>query len=307
MRRNVLIPGVSGLLGLNLAMIRQNVDNVVGTVLSHQLSPLYFEVHVFDLSVPGSGQDLVRRIRPDLVVNCAALASLETCEKQPELAWRLNAELPGELAESTLSLGIPFIHISTDAVFDGKNGNYSEEETTNPINTYGRSKLAGEKAVHSVNSEALIARVNFYGWSLSGTKSLCEFFYNNLRDGQQINGFIDLFYSPMMVADLIDTLFEMIDKKLHGIYHVSSDVPLSKYAFGCRLANEFGFDPALIKPISYKEIGFRTDRSLDLTLNVNKLIHDLGHPVPGVTEGLKRLHIQEQNGYATVLRSLSNK
>ena len=96
------------------------------------------------------------------------------------LAGKLNAEVPGWLAGAAKGWGVPFVHISTDAVFNGETGNYTEEDATDPLSVYARTKLAGEQAVQAANPEAAIARTVFYGWSLSGRRSLAEFFFNQL-------------------------------------------------------------------------------------------------------------------------------
>ena len=305
MRRRILIPGVSGLLGLNFAHTCAETDEVVGTVNTHPLKKAPFQTMNYDFSSLHNLEDLFEEVKPDMVVNCVAIANLDASEKQPELAQKLNAELPGKLAEITKKLSIPFVHISTDAVFDGQKGDYVENDIPNPINIYAATKLAGEEAVSSSNPDAIIARVNFYGWSLSGKRSLCEFFFNNLKDGTPLKGFRDLFYSPMMVTDLAETLLEMVEKNLAGIYHVSTDESLSKYDFGCRLAKVFGFDVGLIEQTSWRDIDLAAVRSPDLTMNVSKLISDLGHGVPGVLDGLKRLKAQQDSGFAAYLQSLA--
>ena len=98
-------------------------------------------------------------------------------------AQRINAEMPGKLAAVCKKKKIRLIHISTDAVFDGKMGDYTEEDIPNPLSVYARTKIEGEHLVAAENPEAIIARVNFYGFSLSGKRSLAEFFLNSLRSG----------------------------------------------------------------------------------------------------------------------------
>jgi len=305
MTLKILIPGVSGLLGLNLAHVASERMTVVGTVYQHPIKNAQFETVPFDFFGRQEIEPLFETVRPDLVINCAAVANLDTSEKKPELARRLNTELPRQLAELTKQHDIPFVHISTDAVFDGKKGMYVESDVTNPINAYARTKLAGEEAVQAINADAIIARVNFYGWSLSGSRSLCEFWYNNLSAGKSLKGIRDLFYTPMMVGQLAETLLEMVDRNLSGIYHVSTDEALSKYEFGVRLAEEFGFDAGLIEAVSWKDLSLLATRSPNLTMDVTKLKRDLGHGVPSVSEGLQYLKKQRENGFAEMLQTLA--
>lgn len=300
----ILIPGISGLFGLNFAMQqRQNFD-IIGTVYHHALKADLFQTITLDLSTVESGIRLVESIQPDMIINSAAVASLDLSEKHPQLAMRLNADLPKELAMAASLLDVPYVHLSTDAVFDGKQGQYSETDTINPINTYARTKARGEELVQAANPDALIARINFYGWSLSGSRSLCEFHYNNLAAGKPYTGFDDLHYTPMMVGDLIDTLLEMVALKLSGIYHVSGEESLSKYEFGVLLAEKFGFDAALVRPVSWRSLGLSAERSENLTLDVSKLRQALGHTLPTIDDGLTRLKNQLENGYRQRLMAM---
>ena len=303
--KRLLIPGVSGLFGLNLAMMKHSSMEVFGTIHNQMLQQAPFTVYQSDLTQVGAVSRLIEDTRPDLIINCAAVASLDACEQNPDLAEQLNTQLPAEIAQKAASLSIPLIHLSTDAVFDGQKGHYAETDLPNPINHYARTKLVAEQLVAEANADAIIARINFYGWSLSGKRSLSEFFYNHLRAGESMNGFIDLFYSPMLVCDLIDVLFQMLEKNLHGLYHVSVDEALSKYEFGCRLARTFGFDEGLIEPVSWKEAVLDAVRSPDLTLDVSELKAALGAPLPTVANGLERLKQQSQDGYRRRLMAVS--
>ena len=230
---------------------------------------------------------------------------METAEKDPALARRVNADLPGELAEASRRLDVRMVHLSTDAVFDGTHGPYTETDQANPMSAYARSKWAGEQAVAAANPQAIIARVNFYGWSMNGRRSLAEFFYNALSTGKPANGWTDVFFCPLEVNLLGGLLLEMAQQGLEGLYHVVSSECLSKYDFGCRVARAFGFDETLIRPTRVTESGLSAARSPDLRLSTAKLTRDLGHALPGQAEGLARFHEQFSEGYPDRLRSLA--
>ena len=102
----------------------------------------------------------------------------------------------------------------------------------------------------SANLQALVLRVNFYGWSISGKRSLAEFFANNMAEKNQVKGFTDVVFCPMMVLDLVDTILEANEKGLNGLFHCVGPEIMSKYDFGMAIANQFEFDPALISPAS---------------------------------------------------------
>jgi dTDP-4-dehydrorhamnose reductase len=303
--KRLLVTGASGLLGLHLALQESERFNVCGVVNHQRLVNAPFQVLQSDLARDGEAEKVIDRFNPDLVVHCAAMANIDECEKNPTQAEIVNARIPGLLARLAKEKGIQLVAISTDAVFDGQTGNYHESDTPNPLSVYARTKLAGEQAVAAENSEAIIARVNFYGWSLTGKRSLAEFFFNNLSSGCRINGFTDVFFCPLMVADLCDILIKMAGAGLSGLYHVVSPEAISKYEFGRRIAALFGFDPILISPISVEQGGLTARRSPLLTLRTDKLQRDLKIELPGQECGLTRFFQEHQIAYPALLRELA--
>jgi len=262
-----------------------------------------FKVIQADLAQPGEAARLVDELRPDLVVNCAALAIVDRCEDDPDLAQRINADMPEELAVVCARAGIPLVHISTDALYDGKKGEYSEDDEPNPVNHYARSKLVGDLAVLAANPQALVARTNFFGWSLHGQRSLAEHFYSYMSQGRPVKGFTDVFFCPMLVNDLVDILMMMVEKELSGLYHVFSPRGLSKYDFAVLLARQFGFDESLISPIKVADFGLAAARSPLLTMNSSKAARDLGRKLPDFESGMRRFYDLKQSGYPQRLRA----
>lgn len=299
----ILVTGASGLLGLNFALRLYRDHQVTGVDRRSQLTSAPFEMLSADLTDEGAIEHVLKQVQPNLVVHCAALANLDACEENPALAYRLNAEMPAEMANHCHALGVKLVHISTDAVFDGVRGNYREEDEPNPIGVYAASKLAGEQAVLNADPGALVARVNFYGWSLDGNRSLAEFFFNNLSAGRQVNGFTDVLFCPLEASLLVEILFELALRNGAGLFHVVSSDCWSKYDFGCALAERFGLDASLIQPKSIQQSGLKAARSPNLRLNNEKLIAVLGQPVPGQTESLERLFSLYQSGIVQRLRS----
>lgn len=249
-------------------------------------------------------ESMLDEIQPDWVINCSALANLEECEKHPDQAKILNVDLPRELAEACAERNTKFIHLSTDAVFDGtKEGAYTEVDQPNPQGVYSQTKLDSENAVQDANPQAIVARVNFYGWSMSGYRSLSEFFFNNLSEGRNVNGFTDVIFCPMWVNHLAQTLLAMLEKDLHGLYHVVGAQPMNKYQFGLEVARKFSLDESLISPQSVERSELTAKRSHNLWLSVHKLSTDLGRPLPSFSTGLDGFYTQFQQGYPQKIRS----
>lgn len=304
----ILVTGASGLLGLNLAVEASNLPEyqVTGQVYSNRISSSAFSVVQADLRDPDEVERIIDLIQPDYVINCAALAIVDACESDPVQAQKLNIELPQKLASYVARGGARLLHVSTDAVFDGQCGNYTEDDTPNPISVYGQTKLDGEYAVMSVNPEAIIARVNFYGWSLTGERSLSEFFFYNLMSGNQIMGFTDIYFCPLLVNQLAHIFLNMLELKLSGLYHVVSSECISKYNFGMRIAGTFELDETLITAKSVMESGLQAARSPKLTLSTTKLAIDLGKIPPTINDGLQEFHRLYQQGYPDRLRRMGN-
>lgn len=301
-----LVTGVSGLLGLNFALaVDGKKHHVTGVANTAPLTWATFKNIEAELTRPGVVDELIGTHKPDVILHCAAMANVDACENDPELAHRVNAELPGVIAEASRRHSVRMIHISTDAVFDGSRGGYTETDEPNPLSVYARTKLEGERAVLAANSDALITRVNFYGWSAAGNRSLAENFVSKLAAGSEMMGFTDILFCPMNILDLSALLVEVSTLDLHGIYHMVGAEAMSKYEFGRRIAEKFGFDAALIKPISVNESGLKAARSPNLTLSTEKLCAALGHDLPDFAGGLQKFYDQYRRGYPEYIKSLA--
>jgi dTDP-4-dehydrorhamnose reductase len=298
----LLVTGASGLLGINLSLQASRQHEVVA-VDRRKLSGTPFKIINADLLADGAVESVLDEASPDWVIHCAAMANLEDCEADPKQADQLNAKLPGMLAQACCRRAIRMVHISTDAVFDGtKSGSYTEEDEPHPMSTYARTKLEGEQAVLHAHPGAVVARVNFYGWSPSGKRSLAEFFFNNLSSNKSMSGFTDVIFCPMFVTDLSDVLLEMLQKDLHGIYHAVGPQAMSKYQFGVEIARKFGLQESGISPKSVQSSSLVARRSHNLWLSTHKLSTALGRPLPDFSTGLDKFYTQYQQGYPQKIR-----
>ncbi|MGF6966416.1 dTDP-4-dehydrorhamnose reductase [Paraburkholderia sp. WC7.3g] len=153
-KRTILVTGVNGQVGYELARTLQGLGNVVAVDRSR-----------LDLSNLDQIRSVVRDVRPALIVNPAAYTAVDKAEEERDLAMRINGEAPGVLAEEAKKLGAALIHYSTDYVFNGtKEGAYVEDDPTDPQNVYGRSKLAGEQAIAASGANHLVLRTSWvYG------------------------------------------------------------------------------------------------------------------------------------------------
>ena len=303
----ILITGASGLLGANVALEAAAAGHTVyGTASSHPIDSDAFTALTADLLEPGTIERLLEQTQPDWVINCAALANLESCERDPDFARRINSEMPADVAALCRKGGARLLHISTDAVFDGVQGNYVEVDEPNPLSVYARTKLDGEATVAAADPKATVARVNLFGFSPSGRRSLAEFFLNNLLAGKPMKGFTDVYFCPVLVNAIAVLFFDMLAGQLSGLYHVFSADYMNKYEFGTSIADQFGLDASLIAPVSVSDGGLQAARSPNLTMNTHKLSTALGRSLPTLSDQIAQFYTLYQQGYPQVLRKLLN-
>jgi dTDP-4-dehydrorhamnose reductase len=301
--RRILITGVSGLLGINLAQETMTEHDIVG-VDRGKLVNAPFKILKADLLDSGAVDSILDSAQPEWLINCAALADLDACEADPDLARRLNTDLPAQMAKACKARSVSFVHISTDAVFDGeKDGFYTEDDSPNPLGVYSQTKLDGERAVLSENANAIVARVNFYGWSLGGKRSLAEFFFYNLTNNKNISGFTDVIFCPMLVNDTSRILVKMLKKRMSGLYHLVGAQAMSKYQFGIEIARRFDLEESQISPKSILSSDLTARRAHNLCLSTHKLSTDLGESLPEFSTGLKEFYTQYKQGYPQKIRS----
>lgn len=301
----ILITGASGLLGANLVLAAvEHGHTVIGVSCTHRLRRMEFGVLRADLTRDGEANRVIVDCSPDWVVHCAALTDLDACERAPGLADQVNRDAARAVAVAAAAHGARLVHISTDAVFDGRRGNYTEVDTPHPVNAYARSKLDGERAVAEACPSAAIVRTNIYGWNALPKRSLAEWFLENLEAGRPCNGFTDVKTTPILVNDLSEMLLNLAASKLSGIYHIAGSECLSKYDFGLRLAAIFSLDAGLIHPSSVEEAGLEARRSKGLCLNSGKAQAALGFRLPMADEGLRRFRELRQAGLPRRLQGL---
>ncbi len=232
--------------------------------------------------------DLLGTTDWDVVINTVAITSHEKCEEDPHEANRVNAALPARWAKVCADAGTRFVHISTDAVFDGQSAvPYEVDYPTNALSAYGRSKAAGEAAVAIANPDALILRTNFFGWSPTGQTGVLDFFHRSLRDSFSITGFFDYRVSSIYSYHFVQAIVALVELNAQGIHHVVSSDSMSKLDFGIAVARQFGFSPDLIRPGSVDEANGLAPRGHYLALSTKSTESLLGYTLPTTMEGIE--------------------
>jgi len=300
----LLITGASGLLGANLVLAAHEEHEVIAFYHRHPIELEGVQSVSADLCQPGKAKKLFDRFQPDWIVHCAADTSIDELESNPERAFRENRDMAGNVAEAAHEIEAKMVHISTDAVFDGREGPYREGDPTEPVNVYGKSKLAGEQAVQALCPEALIIRTNIFGWNSQPKSSLAEWFLEQLEVGNTCPGLIDIEFSPLLVNDLGKLILAMLSEGLSGVFHVPGSDCISKYDFGISIANLFGFDTDQIVPTVSDDVGFKALRPTRTCLVGDKIEHSLGIQLPAIEDGLIRFRVLRETGFTARLRDM---
>jgi len=301
MMKKILITGISGFLGSNLAMAFEGKFRVCGLSRAGSSSGAYDTARV-DLTDKDSAVKHVKGEAPDVILHCAAIANVDHCERFPEEARKANVEASANIADAALETGAKVVYISTDQVFDGTKGDYREEDETLPVNVYGKTKLDGEKAVAERSDGNIIARTNFFGWSLRKELTFAEWILDAALTGKSVTLFRDFVFNPLFVKDLAAVMMDMLDKGLSGTFHLGSKGCMTKLGFGKRLLDVFGleFDATAIKEGVISDVKLAAKRPADVSLNTDKIRRGLGREAPGIEEGLLGMKALLEEGYPLV-------
>lgn len=286
---SVLITGSSGLLGANLVRHYAPSSRCTGW---YATKPISFEgatTEQIDLTDHESVSIALDRIKPKLIVHCAAATDVEWCEKHPELAKVINEDATVFLAKKAIELNAKFVFTSTDSVFDGKSGNYSESDAPCPLNSYAAGKVRTEQAVADINPEALLIRSYFYGHSPTGNRSLLEWVLVRALNNKVVPGFTDSYFSPIGLPDFAEALDVALAAGCSGFLHLGSKNAISKYEFARLVMESNNCDMSLLRPTTVDEIGLSASRPRNTSLNVKLLENIWGKAVPAVAEGIKRI------------------
>jgi len=295
MQKKVLITGGSGLLAVNWTLSLLNKYSITLILHNRKISILGVNTETAPLNSTKECLSILGKYRPDIVIHTVGLTDVEECEKKPDLATEVNAVLAGNIATACNELNIKLVYISTDHLFSGHDQKSTEEATVNPINVYAETKYLGELKVQENCKDALIIRTNFFGWGAKHHKSFGNFIINNLRQNNSVSLFDDVFFTPILINDLVKKVHKLIDLSAIGVFNVVGNERLSKYEFGVKLANCFNLDIDLINAISINDKENLVKRPKDMSLSNAKLCQALDCKVANLDEQFQSLKEQESS------------
>lgn len=300
-KENMLITGVSGLLGNNLAYYFKDKYDILGLYSSHPVSIEGIDTARCELSHPGNIRGIISDYNSEIIIHCASLTNIDECEGDRDTVNKINVMATGHIVEEVMDKDIRLIYISTDSVYEGIKGNYSEEDNINPQNYYGLSKYEGELEVLK-KENSLILRTNLFGWNIQNKKSLGEWILEELTAKQRIHGFKDAYFSSIYTMELARVIHISIMKNLTGVYNCGAFDSCSKYEFALKIADCFALDKTLISPISIDDFCFKAKRGKKLTLNVNKLQKALDYTLPTMNHSIEAFYRDYKCGLPEEIR-----
>jgi dTDP-4-dehydrorhamnose reductase len=289
LNKKILILGATGMLGkvvleefsLNslytiYALSRSQVNQCSNKIIQKKI-----DITNYDLF-----SNFLIEVNPEIIINCAANVDVEMCEKNKENSDLINADIIKTIYKSTPSAKL--IYISTDSVFNGVNGSYREDDLTNPINNYAKSKLSGEINTLNLMKNSVVIRTNIYGLNDGNRKSLFEWAVDKFSRNINIFGYDNVCFNPVYTKQLANIISKLIEIDFNGVIHVGSDESISKYEFLNKIVNIFSFHEGLLKRSSYIVNENTAPRPLNTTLSTKRLFEILGY-IPSLDQGLNNI------------------
>ena len=292
----VLILGATGMLGKDFVTFFLNLPGFEVYALSrsnvHTLPYQNVNLVFVDATDKEGFAKSLRDIQPELIVHCAALTNIDACEEQRDYALWLHGDIIKLISREAPAA--KFIYVSTDSVFDGTVGNYSEQDEPAPVNYYAATKRNGETNTLSLMKDSIVLRTNIYGYHLFRQPSLSEWALDKLSRGETFTGFVDVYFNPVYTGQVTEITWQLLQKNYSGIVNVASDLFISKYEFLKTLARTFGFEESLIHGRPFDAKMFSAPRACNTTLNTSNLQRLIGY-VPALSTGMDAFFNEYQN------------
>ncbi len=289
--KRVLITGSNGLLGQKVVELLSHLGNYNLLLTSkHELSVFaedsvpYFQV---DVTKRQDVRKVVDEFEPEVIINTAAITNVDLCETERELAWKVNVNAIEHLSYAAKLCGAHLIHLSTDYVFDGKNGPYDEHANPNPISYYGRTKLASENVLRMSEIPCTIVRTMIlYGIGINVKSNFALWLIKNLSEGKAVRVVDDQFSNPTLVDDLAFAILKIIELERTGLYHVAGHDLASRADFAFAIAKEFDLNAKLITAVKTASMKQPAPRPLNSGFITLKAETELGIKPSGIEHGL---------------------
>jgi dTDP-4-dehydrorhamnose reductase len=269
--KKLLVTGVSGFLGWNLAPLARQDWQVYGTYFSHLLEMTGINLCKVDLTDFLAIKKLFLEIKPDAVIHLVAQSQPNFCQKNPELSYKVNVSSTVNLAQLSAELQIPFLFTSTDLVFDGNHAPYKESDRVSPINLYGEHKAQAEQEILKVYPESIICRMPLmFGRPSPCSPSFIQPFIQTLKAGKPLSLFEDEMRSPVSGKTASEGMLLALEKCRGEIIHLGGKESISRYQFGLLMAEKLGLPTDKITACCQADVPMAAPRPKDVSLNSTK-------------------------------------
>lgn len=285
----ILLLGASGLLGRNWIEKTSLNSKIIALIhnndfKNNDVDKIYVK-NIFE----DRFYDQISTISPSLILNFLAYTNVDKCEKNINIANKINHIFPEKISKYANEKNIKFVHISTDQLFDGKKNNYTEIDNYSPLNYYAYTKMMAEKKILINNPNALIIRTNFFCKGFDYRLTLSDFIVNSFINKTTISLFDDVIYNPLYIDILIDIIQKLINKNASGLFNVSSNEIISKYEFGQILSKKMNINNDYFLKSKLKKSNLVAKRPLNMTLSNTKLINTIGIKIPHIENQIESL------------------
>ncbi|MBB3838030.1 dTDP-4-dehydrorhamnose reductase [Runella defluvii] len=250
--KTILVTGSNGLLGQKLVelLTQQSDKKVIATARGENRLPFKegYDYFSMDITKPEEVASVIQKTMPDVIIHGAAMTNVDQCEFEKETCWAQNVKAVEYMVEACRKHDIFLCHVSTDFIFDGAAGPYTEEGDANPLSFYGWSKYAAEKVVqHSGIRWAIARTVLVYGIAFDMSRSnIILWVKKSLEEGKNIKVVTDQWRTPTLAEDLAMGCFLIADKEAEGVFNISGKDLLTPYEMAMMTADYFGLDKGLI-------------------------------------------------------------
>ena len=288
-----LVTGSAGLIGSQVVKDLIQKNHAVYSCY-HTQKPLQGIPTLLDLTDETQIIQTLEKIKPDKIIHLAAMTGVDLCETNQEIATMINTKATETLAKKAAKINAFFLYVSTDYVFNGINGLKKEDDTTNPLGFYGKSKLEGELVLNKLASNWCIARTSTPFGIHSTKKSFPLWVKENLEAKKEIPVLVDQFTSPTYIPNLSKMLIEITTRQITGILHVSGATRISRYALAELVADKLHLDKNFLIPTKIDTMNWKAQRPKDSSLDVSFATEILNEKPQKIEQSLE-LFINELN------------
>jgi len=292
----ILITGSNGLLGQAVSSVFSRESDFRLLLTSFEDKPFLdvkSEYRKLDITNKEDVKRIASEFKPDVIINCAAFTDVDRCESEREACWKLNVDAVKNLIIASRINNSKIIHISTDYIFDGKNGPYDDLRTPNPVSFYGRSKLAGENALTLSGVDyAILRTIVLYGFGKKVKPNFALWLIDKLKNNEPVNIVTDQTGNATISDDLAYAILKVTENDFKGVYNIAGKDIISRYDFAMNVCEVFGFNKALVHPILTSDLNQPAPRPLKSGLITLKAESELGINFMDSKEGLQVLKYQ---------------